>query len=180
MEIIDQIKIKNNVSQNDITIEWRGYSDQIKVAIKYQLEGKTEWADFIDDLQDSKNNMVSFHRELRGERGIYSFLFSCRNMGETAEEIASYRLDYVMLGKSIGISYRKFRKGNLDYLEFIEIEDEKVIPARRLYIEMENKKYPIGIDIEKGSIVAMPFSVEPKLRCIAPYDQMYQFIYKSR
>lgn len=177
MNIIDQIHIKNNKNYNDIIVAWQGYSKQkIKVSIKYQLMGKTGWAEFIDGYKDSINQMVSFHRKLKGERGIYSFLFTCKNIGDMDKEIASYRVDNIMLGNPIKIYYDTYTIRNIDYLEFTNIEDNYVIPSNSLYIETEHKKYPIGFNIREGSKVSILKSVTPKLCCIKPYEEMYKLI----
>lgn len=177
MDIIDQIKVINNSIYNDIIVEWQGHSEQkVKVSVKYQLMGRTEWARFVEEYKDSTNQMVSFHRELKGERGLYSFLFTCKNIGNMNKDIASYRLDNVMLGEVIKVSYCKSVEGDLNCLEFINIENNWVIPANYLYVEMEHKMYPIGFDIREGSKITILKAVGPKLRCIKPYEKMYRFI----
>lgn len=177
MEMIDQIKISNNSGQNDIGIEWQGHSNQaIKVIIKYRMMGKKEWSNFIHEPQNSMNQMVSVHRELRGERGMYSFLFSCNDVG-MEKEIASYQLDNIMLGRSINVSYHSFEEKKLNYLEFIDIEDNRTVPANYFYIEMEHRKYPIGISLRTGSKIAIPkVESDLELHCILPYDKMYRLI----
>ncbi|MCI9077433.1 MAG: hypothetical protein HFH68_00735 [Lachnospiraceae bacterium] len=177
MQIIDHIKIINNSIDNDIIVEWCGHSEhKIKVSVKYQLMGRTGWADFVDEYKDSINQMVSFHRELRGERGLYSFLFTCKDIGDMRNEIASYKLDNIMLGKPVEVFYHETMEEDSAYIEFTEVEENRVVPANYLCIEMMNKKYPIGFDIQKGSKVFVLKNDIPRLYCSSPYEKMYKII----
>lgn len=177
MQIIDHIKIINNNTDNDITVEWHGCSKyKIKVSVQYQLMGKTGWASFVDEYQYSTNQIVSFHRELRGERGLYSFLFTCKNIGDMENEIASYKLDNIMLGKPVEIFYNETIEGDIACIEFTEIGDNRVISANCICIEMDNKIYPIGFDIQKGSKVFILKTGTLRLYCSKPYEEMYKII----